>query len=522
MDAYDVVVVGAGHNALVAAAYLARSGKSVLVLESDERVGGFVRTDEFAPGFFGDTYSAAHTLFVAGQVWSELGEDLGAQGLRYLSTDFASGVSMEDGATAVMPRTTEDFVVEADRLAPGDGAAFADMMEEVGPLVPDIFALFDLDLTSAPAKEILDRLLRQGSGYSPFAASVLESARDAVSRFSSPAMRSMLGSWPTHFSKAPDEAGGGLWAKLFLLASMQSGLPVPQGGSGKLAEALSAVVHAAGGVVRTGERVSAIGVQGGRATSVSTADGQRYAARQAVIASVNPDQLYLGLLDDDVVPQALARQARGYRYGRGQVQINLALSETPAWPDERFTCVGQPFLTDSLDGLALHVTQTMAGALPAKPTVSVHSPSAIDPTRAPAGQAVMRVQVTDVPVRPTSDAGGRIEVGDGTWTRELADRFTDRVLDVVGAHLPNISSAVIARSIITPSDLARANANAGPGDPYGGAQDLAQSFFFRPLPGQPSHRTHIPNLFTLGAGTWPGGGVSGASGRIVARQLLTP
>lgn len=222
------------------------------------------------------------------------------------------------------------------------------------------------------------------------------------------------------------------------------------------------------------------------------------------------------------LPDALARQARGYRYGRGQVQINLALSEAPAWPDERFTSVGQPFLTDSLDGLALHVTQTMAHALPAKPTVSVHSPSSIDPTRAPAGQAVMRVQVTDVPARPTSDAAGRIEVGDGTWTPELADRFADRVLDIVGAHLPNIPSAVLARSIITPDDLARANANAGPGDPYGGAQDLAQSFFFRPLPGQPSHRTHIPNLFTLGAATWPGGGVSGASGRIVAQQLLTP
>ena len=521
MDAYDVVVVGAGHNALVAAAYLARSGRSVLVLESEERTGGFVRTDEFAPGFFGDTYSAAHTLFVAGQVWAELGEDLGAQGLRYLTTDLPSGVSMEDGTTAVMATTPEELAAEADRLAPGDGAALSDMLEEIGPSVPDVFALFDLDLASPQAGEVLGRLLREGSGYSPFAASVVETARDAVARFSSPAMRSMLGSWPTHFSKAPDEAGGGLWAKLFLLASMQSGLPVPQGGSGRLAEALTAIVEAAGGVVRTGARVSEIAVDGGRATGVSTADGERYAARQAVIASVNPDQLYLRLLPEDAVPDALVRQARGYRYGRGQVQVNLALSQPPAWPDERFASVGQPFLTDSLDGLALHVTQTMAGALPAKPTVSVHCPSFVDPSRAPAGQAVMRVQVTDVPVRPTSDAAGRIDVGDGTWTPELADRFADRVLDVVGAHLPTLASSVVARSVVTPADLARHNANAGPGDPYGGAQDLAQSFFFRPLPGQPSHRTHVPNLFTLGAGTWPGGGVSGASGRIVARQLLT-
>jgi len=521
MDAYDVVLVGAGHNALVAAAYLARSGRSVLVLDSNERTGGFVRTDEFAPGFFGDTFSAAHTLFVAGQVWSELGEDLTAHGLRYLTTDFPSGVSLEDGTTALMPRTPEAFVAEADRLAPGDGAAFTEMLEQIGPSVPDVFALFDHDLTSPPAKEILGRLLREGLGYSSLAASVLETARDAVARFSSPAMRSMLGSWPTHFSKAPDEAGGGMWTKLFVLASMQNGLPVPEGGSGKLAEALTATVQAAGGVVRTGASVTRIAVDGGRATGVSTAAGERYAAREAVIASVNADQLYLKLLAEDVVPAALTRQARGYRYGRGQMQINLALSEPPAWPDDRFASVGQPFLTDSLDGLALHVTQTMAGALPAKPTVSVHAPSSIDPTRAPAGRAVLRVQVTDVPVRPTSDAAEQIDVGDGTWTPELADRFADRVLDVVGAHVPNVPTSVLARSIVTSGDLARYNANAGPGDPYGGAQDLAQSFFFRPLPGQPSHRTHIPNLFTLGAGTWPGGGVSGASGRIVARQLLT-
>lgn len=522
MDAFDVVLVGAGHNALVAAAYLAKAGRSVLVLDSNDRVGGFVRTDEFAPGFLGDTYSAAHTLLVAGQVWAELGEDLAAQGLRYLTTDFPSGVSMQDGTTAVMARTSEELVAEADRLAPGDGAALSQMLEEIAPSVPDVFALFDLDLTSPQAREILDRLLRQGSGYTPFAASVMETARDAVARFSSPAMRSMLGSWPTHFSKAPDEAGGGLWAKLFLLASMQSGLPVPQGGSGRLAEALTAVVEAAGGTVRTGTTVTEISVEHGRATAVATADGQRYGAGEAVIASVNPDQLYLKLLPDEAVPAALVRQARGYRYGRSQMQINLALSQPPPWPDQRFASVGQPFLTDSLDGLALHVAQTLAGALPATPTLSVHEPTAIDPTRAPAGQACMRVQVTDVPVRASSDAGGSIDVGDGTWTADLADRFADRVLDVVEAHVPGIASTVVARSIATPDDLARYNANAGQGDPYGGAQDLAQSFFFRPLPGQPSHRTHIPNLFTLGAGTWPGGGISGASGRIVARQLLTP
>lgn len=520
METADVVMVGAGHNALVAATYLAQSGRSVIVLERNDRPGGFVRTDEFMPGYLGDTYSAAHTLLTAGPVWADLGPDLEARGLRYLNTDLPSGVSMEDGTTAVMPRTAEAFMAEADRLAPGDGAAFAAMLGEVGPHAGDIFALFAQDLTSPGASAILGRLLREGQGYSPFAASLFETSRETVDRFASPAMRSMLGSWPTHFSKGPDEAGGGIWAKLFVLASMQAGLPIPQGGSGRLAEALTKLITDHGGIVRTGVTVNAITVERGRAVAVSTVAGESYRAAEAVVASVNPDQLYLHLLADAEIPATLTTQARSYRYGRGQLQINLALSEPPRWPDPRFERIGQPFLTDSLDGLALHVTQALAGQLPAKPTFSVHVPTSVDPSRAPQGKAVLRVQVTDIPVRPQADAAGLIEVGDGTWQPDLTNRFVDRVLTLLGRHIPNLPGTILGMSVVTPPGLAAYNPNAGPGDPYSGAQDLAQSFVFRPLPGQPSHQTFIPNLYTLGASTWPGAGVAGASGYIVAKQLL--
>jgi phytoene dehydrogenase-like protein len=263
-----------------------------------------------------------------------------------------------------------------------------------------------------------------------------------------------------------------------------------------------------------------ITAEDGRATGVVTAQGESYRATEHVIASVNPDQLYLGLLSDAGVPAPLATQARGYRYGRGGVQIHLALSEPPRWPDERFEKIGQPFLTDSLDGLALHVAQGLAGLLPAKPTFTVDVPTSRDASRAPEGKAIMRVQISDVPSRPRGDAAGKIDVGDGTWTPDLTGRFVERVLELVGRHVPNVLGAVVGHRVTTPDTLSRYNPNAGPGDPYGGAQDLAQSFFFRPLPGQPSHRTFVPNLYMLGAGTWPGAGVSGGSGYIVAQQLL--
>ena len=132
----------------------------------------------------------------------------------------------------------------------------------------------------------------------------------------------------------------------------------------------------------------------------------------------------------------------------------------------------------------------------------------------------MRIQVLEVPCRPIGDAAGQIDIGDGTWTAELTERFTERVLAIVGKHITNIPSAVIGHSVVTPNTIARFNPNSGPGDPYGGAHDLAQSYLFRPLQAQPSHQTEIPNLYMLGAATWPGHGINGGSGYIVAQKLL--
>ncbi|SEC18326.1 hypothetical protein SAMN05443246_3254 [Paenibacillus sp. GP183] len=250
----------------------------------------------------------------------------------------------------------------------------------------------------------------------------------------------------------------------------------------------------------------------GHAVGVLTSEGEEFHVKQAVVASTGPDQLYLSLLANAEVSFRLLAQAKQFRYGRGCVQIHLALNEPPRWPDARFVKVGQPHLTDGLDGFTVAIAQGMSDLLPAKPTFTVDCSTNLDSTRAPAGKAVMRVQVLEVPYRPRGDAAGQIDVGDGTWTPDLTERFTERVLSIVTKHIPNIPSAVIGHAVITPDTIARYNPNSGPGDPYGGAHDLAQSYLFRPLPAQPSHRTEVPNLFMLGAATWPGHGINGGSG----------
>jgi phytoene dehydrogenase-like protein len=517
MAQYDAVLIGSGHNALITAAYLARAGWSVLVLERNDRPGGLVRTEELTlPGFQHDVYSAAHPLLVTGPAYAELGAELAERGLQYLNTDLPTGVSLVDGTTGVFSRDMQAFMAEAERLAPGDGTVLAQLLDAFNPYAGDVFALFGMDLASPQATEIIGRLMRD-----PVFASILfQSARTVVEPFSSPAMRAMLAPWAMHLGRTPDEPGSGIWVPLVVMALMGGGMAVPQGGSEKLAQALARLITDHGGEIRTNVQATQIVVKGKRATAVRTADGEEFAARRAVIASVNPDQLYLSLLADADVSPPLRQQAARFRYGRGCVQIQLALSEPPAWPDERFRQVGQPHLSSGLDSCTLAVGQALAGLLPVDPTFTVDCPTDRDLSRAPEGKAIMRVQVLEVPCRPRGDAAGTIDVGDGTWTEELKQRFAERVLEIVGRHIPNIPSAVLATHITSPAELARFSPNQGPGDPYGGAHDLAQSYVLRPLPGQPSHRSAVPNVYTLGAATWPGHGVNGGSGYIVAQQLL--
>jgi phytoene dehydrogenase-like protein len=254
---------------------------------------------------------------------------------------------------------------------------------------------------------------------------------------------------------------------------------------------------------------------------VQTADGQRYQANRAVIASVNPDQLYLKLLahEDSLIPAPIRRQARGYRYGRGCFQVHLALSEPPRFDDHRLNTAGEPHLTGGLDALSRSVNEATRGLLPVAPTISFDAPSNVDASRCPPGKAVARLQILDVPAVVRGDAGEVIDV-DSSWTADVKQAFADRVVKLAGRHVDNLEDAILDRAIVAPDDLARFNPNCGPGDPFAGSNDLGQSYLFRPLPGQPSHQSMIPNVFMVGAATWPGHGVNGVSGHIVGKRLL--
>jgi len=483
-----------------------------------------VRTEEVTlPGFKHDLYAAGHPLFLISKAYSELGADLRARGLEYLNTDLPTGVLLPDGTSGILSGDLKTSAAEFDRLSPGDGQALADLMGEFGKYAHKVFPLFSLDLASKEAQVLIGELMGSGKGdFAPFAAEFMQTARDVLNdRFRSPVAKALIAPWVPHLGRTLDSVSSGFDVSLLLSALMAGGMPVPRGGSDMLVKALARIVTDHGGAIRCDAPVDRILVERGRAVGVRVMEGDTYATGRAVIASVNADQLYLKLLADADVPRSLVQQAKRYRYGLGCVQIQLALSKPPDWPDDRLRA-GQPHLLRSMEACALAIAQAKNGDLPSEPTLSVDVPTQHDPSRAPRGMEIMRVQVLQLPCRPRGDAAGEIDVGDGTWTEDLKNRFADRIVNLLGRYLRNVPGAMLGRHVISPEDLARYNPNSGPGDPFGGSLELAQSYLFRPLPGQPSHRTAVPNVFLVGAGTWPGNGVNGCSGYIVAHQLLTP
>jgi phytoene dehydrogenase-like protein len=517
----DVVFVGAGHNALVAAAYLLEAGRSVALLERMERPGGWVRTEELgAPGFLHDRWSSLHPAFVGGPAWAELGPDLARHGLEYVTAPLATASSLPDGRTAVVPVDQQAFAAELERL--GETAGWGALFAAAGPHLGPLMGLLGSGLDSPEAEQVLARMLRDGrDGALPFGRLLAGSAADLVRGFfGTEELRSLAAPWPLHVGAGPEDAAGALWAA-FALAALAGGNPTPVGGSGRLADALVGLVTERGGDIAVGVDVDEILVRDGRAAGVRTASGQTVEAREAVIASVTPDRLYGRLLRAAPgVPPGVRDQAAGYRYRRGAFQVNLALSGQPRFQDPRLDVGGAHHLGRGLDALLTSVRQAESGLLPEHPTIAWHEPTAVDPSRAPAGHAVVRLQVLDVPPSPRGDAAGT-RYGAAGWDQATADAFADRVLAEAEPHVPGLTGLVLERHLTTPADLARQSPNAGPGDHAAGDNSLVQALTQRPIPAHAGgHRTAVPGAWLIGAASWPGPGVSGASGRAVAHALI--
>ena len=237
--------------------------------------------------------------------------------------------------------------------------------------------------------------------------------------FESDAAHGLLAPWVLHTGLGPDQATSGFMTQVIACALQLGGMPVPKGGGIRLVEGLADIVRDAGGELRTGADVERVLVSGGRASAVRLVGGETVRAERAIVASVTPTRLYSDLLGDGDVPAELRRAAAGYRYGRGDMQIHLALREPPDWyGDERLARTAIVHVTPGLDGVSRAVNEAERGLLPAEATIVCGQPMAVDPSRGPDGSWIVWIQLQELPAgRVKGDAAGEIDVGDGTWSR---------------------------------------------------------------------------------------------------------
>ncbi|GAA1879949.1 phytoene desaturase family protein [Williamsia serinedens] len=520
-DTTDAVVVGSGINGLVAAALLADAGWSVRLVERSESIGGFIDSGErTVPGYVHDTYSSWHPLFVTGGAYAELGDDLHRHGLEYRNTDDLVTASVAADGRATVAHRDPSRTEFAD---PADQRRYLEALDAFGADVDLIGGILGSEFRSGATVSAVTGLLRRNR-----VDGVEALVRDAVSSGRGWCRREFVGTevdrlwvpWLLHSGLAPDSASGGLMIPIFAATMHGAGLPIVAGGAARFVDAFRSLLVERGVVIETGADVEAIEVSGGRAVGVRFADGRRFRASRAVIASVSPGALYGQLLPSEVAGGA-ATVARRFRPGRAAMQIHVALDRAPRWRDSRLDATPLVHLSDGSATTAVACAQAEAGLLPGTPTVVVGQQFVIDPSRVPDGAGSLWIQLQEVPFAPIGDAAGTIHA-DGRWTPDVTRAYVDRVLDRIEQQAPGLQASIVGIDTITPPDLQAHNVNAENGDPYGGSAELDQNFLWRPAVGRGSHRTAVPGLWHIGASTHPGPGLGGGSGVIVAQSLTTP
>ncbi len=513
-ESHDAVIIGAGHNGLVAANLLADAGWDVVVIEAAAWPGGAVQSDELHPGFVTDRFSSFYPMTAASPVMAGL--DLEAHGLRWSHAPKVLAHLKADAPAAVLyrdPRRTADLL---DQAAPGDGAAWlriADQWGRIGmPMVGALLAPFPpvragLKLGWAGRNDLWD-LTRLG---------VLSVRALAEENFAGVDPGLLLAGNAMHSDVSVDAAPSALLGWLLVGLAQSVGFPVPVGGAAELTRALVARLHATGGEVRTATPALSIEVKEGRATGVATDDGF-LAARRAVIAACDAQVLYRRLLDEGDVGESHMARVKRVQRGDATVKIDYALSGTVPWRDDRARDAGTVHIADSFSELTYTGAQLACGELPSAPFVLTGQMTVADQTRSPAGTESLWAYA-HVPQDVSGDAAHQIDHR-GRLSGTALERFVERMEDRIESHAAGFRDLIVARRVVGPDDMESADPSLIGGDVNGGTAQLFQQLVFRPVPGLGRAETPIRRLFLGSSSAHPGGSVHGACGANAARAAL--
>ncbi|HZG35129.1 MAG TPA: NAD(P)/FAD-dependent oxidoreductase [Gaiellaceae bacterium] len=494
----DAVVIGAGPNGLVAANLLADAGWSVEVLEEQPEPGGAVKSGEHVePGFVSDAFSAFYPLAAASPVVQRL--ELQRYGLRWRHGPLVLAHPAADGSCAVLSRDLAETAASLERFAPGDGEAWRGLFARYDAIEqPFLRALTTPFPPVRAGLSIALRLRRDLVDFARFA--VLPVRRMGDEHFAGAGGRRLLAGNALHADLLPESPVSGFFGWFLCCLGQTVGYPVPEGGAGKLTEALVRRLEASGGRVTCGARVTEIVVRGGRAEGVRSTAGD-VTATKAVLADVHAVALYLELLRREHVPPRVLDGIRKMELDPATFKLDWTLDAPIPWAAEEARRAPVIHVTESVDELSVTASELARKLVPTDPFLVLGQYATADPTRSPAGKDTAWAY-THLPQA--------VDPGD------LAARMEARI----EALAPGFRDLIRRRHVWTPTALEQANRNLRGGALNGGTAQIHQQLVFRPIPGLGRPETPIRGLYLCSSSAHPGGGVHGGPGAIAARAAL--
>jgi phytoene dehydrogenase-like protein len=515
----DAIVVGSGPNGLVAANLLADRGWDVLVLEARDSPGGAVRTEELTlPGFHHDVFSSFYPFAGASPIMRGL--RLEDHGLRWIAADAVVGHPLSGGRSVVLHRDVDTTAASVARFAPGDDERWRAMVQrfvrdERAGVISAFYGTFP------PVNGGL-RLLRDlgPSGVLRLARFGLKPAREICrEEFEGEGAGLLIAGNALHASLTPEQVPSGAFGWLMCMLAQTVGFPVPEGGAGRLIDALVARLRARGGTLRCDAPVEGFEVRAGRVTGARLVGGEVLGVRRAVLADVFAPTLYRDMLPPEEVPATVLEDLERFHLDDATFKVDWALDGPIPWEAEDVRAAGTLHVAEGIDALTRHGAQVAMGRLPEQPALVMGQYAPVDPTRMPPGKEVAWAY-THLPRDVKGDAAPEGLRGDWADPAEVS-AFADRIEAQVEAYAPGFRSRILARNTLSPRDLERRNPNLVEGAINSGSATLDQMLVFRPTPRQLGRpETPVRGLFLASASAHPGGGVHGVCGANAARAAL--
>ena len=511
MSKYDSIIIGSGHNGLIAANYLADAGKKVLVLERRSVVGGATVTEEFAPGFHASSLS-----YVSGLLHKKILKDLELHnwGLHLYQTDVGSSNIFRDGRSLFIYNDLSKTLRDIEKVAPGEG----DRLTTFGLRLERFASIFNqwLLVDEPPSLDQVVSTFIESGEEELFKEFFTLSSFDLVNRYFNNDITKGLFTFLAMVSVwgGPRTPG---WAYVFGHHAIgeynghMGQFAFPRGGMGSISESLAKRARARGVEILTDAGVKSVNITKGRASGVTLNDGRSFDSSY-VMSNADPQSTLLGMVGADLLPDEYGLVAKKLDNRGSMARVFLALDKLPDFvglptgegPQHR----GLTILGADVESFERVADAQKYGLYPDDFPIEFIVQTVHDDTMAPAGKHIISTGIQQLP----------FHLAEGTWDDEK-DRFTEKVIDIMSTYSPGLRNSIIAKHTITPLDLER-EYGLPKGNIFHGAMTLGQMFESRPIPGWGSYRTPVNGLYLCGAGTHPGGGVMGAPGHNAASALL--